>query len=121
MGFLTWLTGAGPIINKGLDIIDQKVEDKDLKNTLQGEFRKLALLHRSLFVTIFLAGPKPALMWIAAIGFFLHYIGNWFLNSFTSIPPYTVDPQDLYALLGLGGASILARSWEKVKKATGNH
>lgn len=115
------IIGGGPVINKGLEIIEKRVEDKDLKATLTAEFNKLALLHKSVFVTIFLAGPKPALMWIAVIGFFLHFIANWFLTSFTSITPYAITPHELYTLLGLGGFGIAGRVVEKIKKATGNH
>ena len=114
------ILGGSPVIDKGLEIIDQKVEDKDLKNTLIAEFNKLALLNKSVLVNILLAGPKPALMWIAAGGFFMHYIINPFLFIF-ELPILILEVQDLYALAGLGGASIFARSWEKVKKATGNH
>ena len=117
---ITSIIGGSPVINKGLEIIDKRVENKDLKATLIAEFNKLALLHKSVFVTVLLAGPKPALMWIAAGGFLLHYIGNPILHIF-GLPILELQVQDLYALAGLGGASIFARSWEKVKKATGNH
>jgi len=117
---ITSIIGGSPVINKGLEIIDKRVEDKDLKATLISEFNKLALLHKSVFVTVLLAGPKPALMWIAAGGFFMHYIANPILHIF-GLPILELQVQDLYALAGLGGASIFARSWEKVKKATGNH
>lgn len=120
MSIFSFLTGAGPLIDKGIDVIDKVVEDKDLKNELTARFRELAISHRSILVTILLAGPKPALMWTAWAGFTMHYVLNPFFHMF-GLPILELQVQDLYALAGLGGASIFARSWEKVKKATGNH
>ena len=119
-GIISAVLGGGPVIKQGLEIIDKTVVDKDLKATLTAQFNKLALLNKSVFVTVLLAGPKPALMWVAVFGFAMHFIINPILHIF-GLPILEMNTRDLYSLAGLGGFSILGRSWEKVKKATGNH
>ena len=120
MSIWALLTGGSQIIDKSLSIVDEIVEDKDLKNKLEAKIREMAISHSSTVVTILLAGPKPALMWTAWAGFTMHYVLNPFFHMF-GLPILELQVQDLYALAGLGGASIFARSWEKVKDAAGNH
>lgn len=117
------------LIEPVANIVDKFVEDKDLKlrltyelkselhkaNMAQIEVNREQAKHSSLFV----AGARPSIMWICALGlfwsFFLAPLLSWFLvvsGSDTPLPE--IDTEGLMtltlALLGLGGM----RSYEKV-------
>ncbi len=120
MGLISKIIGMDNVVNQGFGIVDKLVVDKDLKMQIKADFDQLAIKHRSPFVAIFLAGPKPALMWISVLGFAQHYIINPYLHAL-NVEVLPMDAQSLYALAGIGSASIAGRVVEKVKKATGNH
>lgn len=120
----------GTILSAVSPIVDKFVEDKDQKNKLKAELEQsiIALdlaqaqanIEQAKHSSIFVAGARPAIMWTAAIGLFMHFIifpiaewviTIWYPNLF--LP--TLDTDQLMALtislLGLGGM----RSWEKSK------
>lgn len=117
-------------------LLDKFVEDKDQKNALAHEIATMAekqaheaamaqvqanteqAKHPSLFV----AGARPAIMWICAIAMAYHFILQPFLLFGVLVAGVTLpaDPPELdmgqlmpvlLGILGLGGM----RSWEKVK------
>ena len=117
-------------------LLDKFVEDKDQKNALAHEIATMAekqaheaamaqvqanteqAKHPSLFV----AGARPAIMWICAIAMAYHFILQPFLLFGVLVAGVTLpaDPPELdmgqlmpvlFGILGLGGM----RSWEKVK------
>lgn len=75
----------------------------------QMEINKVQAAHKSLFV----AGPRPFLMWVCGFGFAYNVLIHPILDIWLEMP--TVDPALLYptlmALLGLG----TMRSVEKTK------
>jgi hypothetical protein len=74
----------------------------------------------------FIAGARPAIMWICAAGLFYGTIGKPFIEFFARIGGYAgtfpeIDSDTLsttmYGMLGLG----VMRTAEKLKGAAGNH
>jgi len=118
------------ILGLAAPIIDQFVEDKDakanIKAKLQSELIALdaaqaqANIEQSKHPSIFVAGARPAIMWICALGlmtnFFLMPIAEWAVAIwFPGTPLPRLETGELMtltlSLLGLGGM----RSWEKAK------
>jgi hypothetical protein len=117
-------------------LLDKFVEDKDQKNALAHEIATLAekqaheaamaqaqanteqAKHPSLFV----AGARPAIMWICAIAMAYHFIIQPFLLfgvlvagvALPAEPPELDMGQLMPVLLGILGLGGM-RSWEKVK------
>lgn len=118
------------ILGLAAPIIDQFVEDKDakanIKAKLQSELIALdaaqaqANIEQSKHPSIFVAGARPAIMWICALGlmtnFFLMPIAEWAVAIwFPGTPLPRLETGELMtltlSLLGLGGM----RSFEKMK------
>lgn len=120
----------GSIIGVAGKIIDQFVEDKDLKTKINGEIKKQINeldkkqaeinLEQAKHPSLFVAGARPAIMWICALGIFT----NFFFMPIAEWIAVMIDPKiklpDLntgelmtltLSLLGLGGL----RSYEKSK------
>lgn len=114
---------AGPIL-------DKFVEDKDAKNQIKAQLESqlIALdaaqaqanVEQAKHPSIFVAGARPAIMWICALGlmtnFFLMPIAEWAVAIwFPGTPLPSLETEELMtltlSLLGLGGM----RSWEKSK------
>jgi hypothetical protein len=114
---------AGPIL-------DKFVEDKDAKNQIKAQLESqlIALdaaqaqanVEQAKHPSIFVAGARPAIMWICALGlmtnFFLMPIAEWAVAVwFPGTPLPSLETEELMtltlSLLGLGGM----RSWEKSK------
>ena len=112
---------AGPIL-------DKFVEDKDAKNQIKAQLESqlIALdaaqaqanVEQAKHPSIFVAGARPAIMWICALGlmtnFFLMPIAEWAVAVwFPGTPLPSLETEELMtltlSLLGLGGM----RSWEK--------
>jgi hypothetical protein len=117
-------------------LLDKFIEDKDQKNALAHEIATLAekqaheaamaqaqanteqAKHPSLFV----AGARPAIMWICAIAMAYHFIIQPFLLfgvlvagvALPAEPPELDMGQLMPVLLGILGLGGM-RSWEKVK------
>ena len=120
----------GTILGAAAPIIDKFVEDKDQKNKLKFELEQSlnnlnlaqaqANIEAAKHSSVFVAGARPAIMWIAAIGLFFHFIifpiAEWVITIwYPELFLPTLDTDQLMALtlslLGLGGM----RSWEKSK------
>ena len=118
------------ILGLAAPIIDQFVEDKDakanIKAKLQSELIALdaaqaqANIEQSKHPSIFVAGARPAIMWICAFGlmtnFFLMPNAEWAVAIwFPGTPLPRLETGELMtltlSLLGLGGM----RSFEKMK------
>ena len=114
---------AGPIL-------DKIIEDKDAKNQIAAQLEQQlvglqaaqaqANIEQSKHPSLFVAGARPAIMWICALGlmtnFFIMPIAEWVVSVWFPgrwLP--SLQTEELMtltlALLGLGGM----RSWEKSK------
>ena len=123
-----------PVITSALGIgeklLDKFVEDKDLKRKLNHELKKemIALdkgqiqvnLEQAKHPSLFVAGARPSIMWICALGlgwsFFLQPLLHWILLiTGSDYPMPDINTEGLIsltmALLGLSGM----RSCEKSK------
>ncbi len=102
--------------------------------TLQGELEKIALQAEGIQAQaqtevakieaasprFFIAGARPALLWVFVLVILNHYVLAPYLQSFgLSVPALDVTElwPVLLGILGLGGM----RSWEKIRGAQGNH
>jgi hypothetical protein len=114
---------AGPIL-------DKFVEDKDAKNQIAAQLEQQlvglqaaqaqANIEQAKHPSLFVAGARPAIMWICALGlltnFFIMPIAEWAVAIWSpSIELPSLQTEELMslvlALLGLGGF----RSFEKSK------
>lgn len=116
-------------------LLDKFIEDKDTKNKLAHEIATMSEKHAYALAksqaeantesakhpSMFVAGARPAIMWVCAIGLFVNFfilpILTWLTHLFApeiNMPNF-VDTGELIsltvALLGMGGL----RSWEKTK------
>lgn len=84
-------------------------------------------------VSVFVAGWRPAVGWICALGFaiefVLHPIAQWVIQMFSILDPVTHQPMQLFqldlstmlpVLIGMLGLGTM-RSVEKIQNAQGNH
>ena len=111
-------------------IVDKFVEDKDQKNKLKAELEQSLIslnlaqaqanIEAAKHSSIFVAGARPAIMWIAALGLFFHFIifplAEWVITIwYPDLFLPSLDTDQILgltvSLLGLGGM----RSWEKSK------
>ena len=120
----------GTILGAVAPIVDKFVEDKDQKNKLKAELEQSLIslnlaqaqanIEQAKHSSIFVAGARPAIMWIAALGLFFHFIifpiAEWVITLWSPnlfLP--RLDTDTLMALtlslLGLGGM----RTGEKSK------
>ena len=122
MGIVGKLLGidVNNAVNKVHDIVDQKVEDKDLANQLKAEITQSALSHSSIIVTILIAGARPAMLWTAVIGLFINFIVNPVIVWF-GIPVIEMDTGTLLIMAGTGGGMSVLRSIEKKLKINKVH
>ena len=114
---------AGPIL-------DKFIEDKDAKNQIAAQLEQQlvglqaaqaqANIEQSKHPSLFVAGARPAIMWICALGlmtnFFIMPIAEWVVSVWFPgrwLPSLQTEQLMTLtlALLGLGGM----RSWEKSK------
>ena len=130
MSWFSKVLGMDKVIETTGSIIDQFVTDKDLANKLKAsielsqlELYKSYALHPSLFV----AGARPAILWICAVGLGIHLIVNpimvWIVQLATGnvVSPPVMDMTTLLALAGSGGIMGVARTIEKMYKVQDNH
>ena len=118
----------GQILGAAAPILDKFVEDKDVKNKIKAELEQsiiglqaaqaAANVEQAKHSSLFVAGARPAIMWICALGlltqFFLMPIAEWASALwFPDIALPSLATEELMtltlALLGLGGM----RSFEK--------
>ena len=111
-------------------IVDKFVEDKDQKNKLKAELEQSLIsldlaqaqanIEQAKHSSIFVAGARPAIMWICALGLFFHFIifplAEWVITIW--YPDLFLPSLDTDQILGLT-VSLLGlgsmRSWEKSK------
>ena len=118
----------GQILGAAAPILDKFVEDKDAKNKIKAELEQsiiglqaaqaAANIEQAKHSSLFVAGARPAIMWICALGlltqFFLMPIAEWASALwFPDVALPSLATEELMtltlALLGLGGM----RSFEK--------
>jgi len=122
------------IVNLAGTILDKFVEDKDLKAKLNSEFQTqlIALdlaqsqtnMEQAKHASIFVAGARPAIMWICAFGlawqFILAPIFGWLvavLDPSLTLPALDTDGlvSLIMALLGLGTMRTVEK-WQGVAR-----
>ena len=120
----------GNIISAVSPIVDKFVEDKDQKNKLKAELEQSLIslnlaqaqanVESAKHSSIFVAGARPAIMWICALGLMFHFIifpiAEWVITIwYPDLFLPSLDTEQILgltlSLLGLGGM----RSWEKAK------
>ena len=120
----------GQILGAAAPILDKFIEDKDAKNKIKAEHEQsmiglqaaqaAANVEQAKHSSLFVAGARPAIMWICALGlltqFFLMPIAEWASALwFPDVALPSLATEELMtltlALLGLGGM----RSFEKSK------
>ena len=120
----------GQILGAAAPILDKFIEDKDAKNKIKAELEQsmiglqaaqaAANVEQAKHSSLFVAGARPAIMWLCALGlmtqFFLMPIAEWATSIWAPGTPLPeLQTEELMsltlALLGLGGM----RSWEKSK------
>ena len=117
-------------------VLDKFVEDKDLKRKLESELKSQIIsldlaqaqtnLEQAKHSSVFIAGARPAIMWICAFGlgwqFVFQPVAAWIIivsGSDMMLPVFETEglmPLTL-SLLGLGGM----RSFEKFKGVQRNN
>ena len=120
----------GQIINATAPILDKFIEDKDAKNKIKAELEQsiiglqaaqaAANVEQAKHSSIFVAGARPAIMWVCCLGlltnFFIMPLAEWATSIWAPDTPLPkLNSEELMtltlALLGLGGM----RSFEKSK------
>ena len=118
------------ILGLAAPILDKFIEDKDAKNQIKAQLEQQlvglqaaqaeANIQQAKHSSIFVAGARPAIMWVCCLGlatqFFLMPIAEWATAIWAPGTPLPeLNTEELMsltlALLGLGGM----RSWEKSK------
>jgi hypothetical protein len=126
---------AESVIGVAGKVLDKFVEDKDLKTKLDAELRSQLInldtlqaqtnMEQAKHASIFVAGARPAIMWICAFALAWQYIlapmGAWALAVWypvVTLPELGTEELTglIMALLGLGAA----RSYEKSKGVARN-
>ena len=116
---------AESVIGVAGKVLDKFVEDKDLKTKLNAELQAQTNLEQAKHDSIFVAGARPAIMWICAFALAWQYIlapmASWALAIWypvVTLPQLGTEELTglVMALLGLGAA----RSYEKAKGVARN-
>ena len=125
---------ADSVIGVAGKVFDKFVEDKDLKTKLNAELKQQMIsldlaqaqanIEQAKSPSIFVAGARPAIMWICAFGlawqFVLQPVAVWgiALSGADIVLPY-IETEGLMsltlALLGLGGMRT-AEKWKGVQR-----
>lgn len=132
MGILSFLPVIGKIVDKGLGIIDDLVEDKDLANKLKVEIQKQILIQNheenvkliEAQMKIILAEStgswlqrnwRPVLMIVIIFIVANNYVLFPYLSAWTDKVQVLELPKGMWALLNIGvGGYIAGRSAEKI-------
>ena len=130
---------ADSVIGVAGKVLDKFVEDKDLKTKLEAELKQQMIsldlaqtqanIEQAKHPSIFVAGARPAIMWICALGlgwqFILAPISSWII--LTWYPMVTLPMLEtgeltslVLALLGLGGMRT-AEKWKGVQRDNMKH
>ena len=136
MGFLSAMPVLGKVIEQGLDVVDQFVEDKDQANKLKAEIRKqiednahqeqqTLIQEQGKIVTAEVKGEswlqrnwRPLLMLCVILIIANNYILVPYLGAFFPAKVHVLElPKGLWALLNIGvGGYVAGRSGEKITK-----
>ena len=125
---------ADSVIGVAGKVLDKFVEDKDLKTKLEAELKQQMIsldlaqtqanIEQAKHPSIFVAGARPAIMWICALGlgwqFILAPISSWIIITwYTMVTLPVFETGELtcvvLALLGLGGMRT-AEKWKGVQR-----
>ena len=125
---------ADSVIGVAGKVLDKFVEDKDLKTKLEAELKQQMIsldlaqtqanIEQAKHPSIFVAGARPAIMWICALGlgwqFILAPISSWIiLTWYPMVTLPMLETSELtslvLALLGLGGMRT-AEKWKGVQR-----
>ena len=125
---------ADSVIGVAGKVLDKFVEDKDLKTKLNAELKQQMIsldiaqaqanIEQAKHPSIFVAGARPAIMWICALGlgwqFILAPISSWIiLTWYPMVTLPMLETRELtslvLALLGLGGMRT-AEKWKGVQR-----
>ena len=130
---------AESVVGVAGKVLDKFVEDKDLKTKLEAELKQQMIsldlaqtqanIEQAKHPSIFVAGARPAIMWICALGlgwqFILAPISSWII--ITWYPTITLPMLEtgeltslVLALLGLGGMRT-AEKWKGVQRDNMKH
>ena len=130
---------ADSVIGVAGKVLDKFVEDKGLKTKLEAELKQQMIsldlaqtqanIEQAKHPSIFVAGARPAIMWICALGlgwqFILAPISSWII--LTWYPMVTLPMLEtgeltslVLALLGLGGMRT-AEKWKGVQRDNMKH
>ena len=120
----------GQIVGAAAPILDKFIEDKDAKNKINAELEQsiiglqaaqaAANVEQAKHSSLFVAGARPAIMWVCCLGlltnFFIMPLAEWATSIWAPDTPLPeLNTEELMtltlALLGLGGM----RSFEKSK------
>jgi len=134
MSVLSFIPVIGKILDKGLNIVDELVTDKDLANKLKSGLKERILVQNyeetvaelKAQTDIILTEAKggwlqrnwrPLLMVVAIGIIFNNYVLVPYLSMFTSKAVMLTLPNGLWALLNLGvGGYVAGRTAEKILK-----
>ena len=132
MNFLSVIPIIGKILDKGLDVVDEMVEDKDLAQRLKNKIKEkvlvqnheenMKLLDAQMKVIVTEASGswlqrnwRPLLMLMTIVIIFNNYVLFPYLSIFTDKVTILTLPDGLWKLLVVGvGGYVLGRSGEKV-------
>ena len=122
---------ADSVIGVAGKVLDKFVEDKDLKTKLEAELKQQMIsldlaqtqanIEQAKHPSIFVAGARPAIMWICALGlgwqFILAPISSWIiLTWYPMVTLPMLETGELTSLvLGLGGMRT-AEKWKGVQR-----
>ena len=125
---------AESVVGVAGKVLDKLVEDKDLKTKLEAELKQQMIsldlaqaqtnLEQAKHPSIFVAGARPAIMWICAFAlgwqFILAPISSWIIITwYPMVTLPTLQTAELtslvLALLGLGGMRT-AEKWKGVAR-----
>jgi len=139
MSLISFIPVIGKILDKGLDVVDQFIEDKDKANELKTKIKEKILVQNHEYaigllkgqVDIILAEAKggwlqrtwrPGLMALFGIIILNNYVLNPWLSALLSIDIVMPIPPEMWTLLKLGmGGYVVGRSTEKIVKTWRNN
>jgi hypothetical protein len=131
MGFLKAIPIIGDLLKKGSDIIDQRVQDKDLAAQLKQDLEKSylsadlsSMQEQASVIKVEAQGEsflqrnwRPIIMLMFGYVIFNNFILAPYVQCFYHAFPILPVPTDLWDLLKLGiGGYVVGRSAEKITK-----
>jgi hypothetical protein len=97
--------------------LTEELEQLKAVTTAQSDINKVEAASTNWFV----AGGRPAIMWICGLALFSDFLIRPYMTAFTHIAIPVLDMNELMPLLfGMLGLGTM-RTWEKVKGVAGSH